>query len=309
MADYKGGRPPYEGLPTPLQRWVERELGSSVASSSTQSGGFSPGVAARVVTSSGMRAFIKAIATERHGPTARLHRREVEAMSAIPRSPYVPGLYATYDDGNWVALLLEDIDGRHPAAWVESDLRRVAAAVTSLSSAFTPSPWREAEPLQQTRRVRTRWWARADVEGLPDWVCKHRAELIALDQRTPSIVEGHTLCHRDLQAENIFITKAGHVRFIDWAWACKAPVWADTMQLACNVASIRSPRELDTLITTSPHTAPVDPSILTAYLVNLAGSAYAKAQQSGSDTIPALQAFRRARVDVLLGWIRHRLGW
>jgi hypothetical protein len=59
-------------------------------------------------------AFVKAIATSRHASTADLHRYEGQALLAIPSGPALPRVYATYDDGDWVGLLLEDIEGGHP---------------------------------------------------------------------------------------------------------------------------------------------------------------------------------------------------
>jgi hypothetical protein len=47
------GRPGYEQVPPQLREWVKRELGSPVASATSQPGGFSPGVAARLVTVDG----------------------------------------------------------------------------------------------------------------------------------------------------------------------------------------------------------------------------------------------------------------
>jgi hypothetical protein len=124
------GRPGYEQVPRQPRKWVEGELGSPVASATSQPGGFSPGVAARLVTVDGTRAFVKAIATSRHAATAALHRYESLAMLAIPPGPALPRLYATYDDGDWVGLLLQDIEGRHPLPWTLTDARRVTMAMS-----------------------------------------------------------------------------------------------------------------------------------------------------------------------------------
>jgi hypothetical protein len=180
------GRPGYEQAPRQLQAWVERELGSRVASATSQPGGFSPGLAARLVTADGTRAFVKAIATSRHAATAALHRYESQAMLAIPSGPALPRLYATYDDGDWVGLLLEDIEVRHPVPWTLADARRVATAINQRVSAFTASPWPEAQRLEDAPRVRTSWWAQAAEDRLPSWVRAHRRRLIALEENPRS---------------------------------------------------------------------------------------------------------------------------
>jgi hypothetical protein len=129
---------------------------------------------------------VKAIATSRHAATAALHRYESQAMLAIPSGPALPRLYATYDDGDWVGLLLEDIEVRHPVPWTLADARRVATAINQRVSAFTASPWPEAQRLEDAPRVRTSWWAQAAEDRLPSWVRAHRRRLIALEENPRS---------------------------------------------------------------------------------------------------------------------------
>jgi Phosphotransferase enzyme family len=303
------GRPGYEQVPQRLREWVDRELGSPVASAASQPGGFSPGVAARLVTADGARAFVKAIATSRHAATAALHRYESQAMLAIPAGPALPRLYATYDDGDWVGLLLEDIEGRHPVPWTLADVHRVTTVIDQRVRAFTPSPWPEAERLEDAPRMRTSWWTQATEDLLPSWVRAHRRKLIALEDRVPVAVRGQTLCHRDVLAENILLTPADGVVFVDWAWACQGAAWIDTMNLICGVAMDRTGIDVDALISASPRTRETEPETLTAYLANTAGSAYVKAQRSGPQNIPALQAFRQRRATALLEWLQRRTGW
>lgn len=230
-------------------------------------------------------------------------------MLAIPPSRALPRLYATYDDGDWVGLLLEDIEGRHPVPWTLADADRVTAAISRRVSAFTPSPWPEAPRLEDALRIRTSWWTQATDDLLPDWARAHRRQLIALEKQVPAAVRGQTLCHRDVIAENILLTPAGGVVFVDWAWASQGAAWIDTMNLICGVAMDRTGMDLDAFISASPHTREIEPEILTAYLANSAGSAYVKAQQSGPQSIPALQAWRQHRATTLLDWLRRRTGW
>jgi hypothetical protein len=127
-------------------------------------------------------------------------------MVAIPAGPALPRLYATYDDGDWVGLLLEDIEGRHPVPWTLADVHRVIGAISLRVSEFTPNPWPEAQRLEDAPRMRTSWWTQAADELLPSWVRRHRRQLIALEERVPVSLHGHTLCHRDVLAENILLT-------------------------------------------------------------------------------------------------------
>src|SRR6185437_5917666 len=93
---------------------VEGIVGGPVVAAQTQRGGFSPGTADRVRTADGRRAFVKAVSPAQNEFSAVLHRREAVVTAALPGYAPTPRLLGCYDDGDWVALVLEDIDGRHP---------------------------------------------------------------------------------------------------------------------------------------------------------------------------------------------------
>jgi hypothetical protein len=52
------GRMPWDDVPAEVQSAVAEILGSPVVSAQSQTGGFSPGSADRVVTADGLRAFV-----------------------------------------------------------------------------------------------------------------------------------------------------------------------------------------------------------------------------------------------------------
>ena len=74
----------------------------------------SPGCATRLVGADGSRAFVKAVGSELNPKTPELFRREVTALTLIGSHELWADLLASYDDGDWVAILLEDVEGAHP---------------------------------------------------------------------------------------------------------------------------------------------------------------------------------------------------
>jgi len=47
----------------------------------------------------------------------------------------------SYDEGGWVAMIFEYVDGRPPAQpWKGDELDRVSDALVALSATLTPSP-------------------------------------------------------------------------------------------------------------------------------------------------------------------------
>ena len=101
-------------MPEHVRDWVADELGSPVVEADDQVGGMSPGCATRLVGEDGTRAFVKAVGTELNPKTPELFRREVTALTLIGSHELWADLRASYDDGDWVAILLEDVEGTHP---------------------------------------------------------------------------------------------------------------------------------------------------------------------------------------------------
>ena len=139
----RGARLDWADMPRRVRSEIEQWLGGVVVGAVTQPTGFSPGVAARLTTDDGRRVFIKAVGPEPNAESPRIHRREIRIATALPRAAPVPQLLRSYDEGEggWVALVFEDVDGRHPMQpWRIDELDRVVAAMEELSMMLTPSP-------------------------------------------------------------------------------------------------------------------------------------------------------------------------
>ena len=296
MAHAAGVRLPYEELPAQVRSWVERTLGSVVVSAKTQQGGFSPGTAARLVTASGGRAFLKAVGTSLNPKTPELFRLEITAMQGIGRLAAAPELYAVYDDGDWVGMLFEDIDGRLPAhPWVQEDADRVLDALAELTDVLDPSPWPDAPVIAvRSHDFLSRWEnVLADDLAVPSWVdVEAFAELARAGIR--ALAEGKALAHYDLRADNIILTD-DRVVFIDWAHPGLAPRWADTVILH---ADMRGSVTLPPL--------PEDLAI-TGFIAAIAGGLWWGSAQPAPPGIPTMRAWQREHALIHLDWVRERL--
>lgn len=63
-------------------------------------------------------------------------------LNALPTHPNLPSLLTTYDDGDWVALLLEDIDAPLvELPWRQGQFDRVSQALVKVHEVSTPNPW------------------------------------------------------------------------------------------------------------------------------------------------------------------------
>ncbi len=82
--------PPAEGIrvswgavPESVRAGIGRICGAPVVRASSQPGGFSPGVAARLLCADGTRWFVKAVSAEANPVTPAMHRREAQILRAL----------------------------------------------------------------------------------------------------------------------------------------------------------------------------------------------------------------------------------
>jgi hypothetical protein len=307
-----GVRIDYADVPAGVRRWVERELGSSVTAAVTQSGGFSPGAAARLTTASGRRAFVKAVGPELNDRTPVLFRMERIAMESLPPSSHAPRLLAAYDDGAWVALLLEDVEGRMPGEpWSAGDATLVFDALAEMSQQLQPSPWPGAPRAElKLAGFLSRWplIGEAPPDDLNPWAHRHLDALVDLGERSLTAIVGSGLAHWDVRADNVLITSDDRVVFVDWAHACLAAAWVDPVIAACDL--VDNPHvDVEELLSRIPAVAAADPDYVTALIAAITGGLTWNAAQPEPPGLPTIRAWQREEAAALLGWLRRRTGW
>jgi hypothetical protein len=306
-----GPRLAYESLPERVRDWVEASLGGPVVTARTQTGGFSPGVAARVRTDAGATGFVKAVGTALNPDTPDFLRAEITVLDALPNSPLRPGLLATYDDGDWVVLLLEEIDGHCPTLpWRSDDLRRVQTALEQLAATHTPNPWTDAQPVRDRLAAMFANWeylAREAPDAIPEWAARRVDALIDLSAlATAAVAGGDTLVHLDVRSDNILITDE-RVVFVDWNWCGTGPAWVDTVCLALEVRTAGG--DADALLEASPLTRRVESVIVTGMIAGLTGMFERRGREPAPPGLPRLRTFQAAYADALGAWTRERMGW
>ncbi|HET7309790.1 MAG TPA: phosphotransferase [Mycobacteriales bacterium] len=308
----EGVRVPYDDLPPHVHEWVDGTLGSPVTRSETQPGGFSPGVAARVVCADGTRAFVKAVAESANPHSPDMHRREARITAALPAAAPAPKLVASYDDHGWVALLLEDIDGRHPhLPWRDDELRRVVAAVDELFDDLTPCPLPDAPAVDASWRDEFSGWRDAAVDGVPagldDWCGRHLDRLAELESRWVEAASGETLLHLDLRADNMLVSD-DRVWLVDWPWAARGAPAFDLTAFAPSVAMQGGPQPPE-LLAMSRYGSRIDPEALTVLVATITGYFLTRGLRPPDPGLPTVRAFQAAQGTVALRWLRTLVDW
>jgi hypothetical protein len=302
-------RPPYDALPEAVRAWLDDELGSPVVTWSSESRGFSPGVAARVGCANGTRAFVKAVSAEANPVTPDLHRTEARVTAALPPELGSPRLRASYDDGTWVALLLDEVDGRPPSVpWTSDELAaalrmldRLAevAALPGLPSAFEVlgeefTGWRSlaAEP----------------PADLATWQLEHLDELVRYEERWPAAAAGDRLLHLDARGDNMLITPVGEAVLVDWPWAASGNPVLDVIGFIPS-ALISGADDPEAVLHATKAGRSADPEQVTALVVALGGLMEEACRRPPPPGIDTVRAFQKAQAEAAGPWLRERTGW
>ena len=308
----EGRRLDWSLLPDHVHDAIDELLAAPVVDAQSQLGGFSPGVAARVTTARGDRVFVKAVSTKQNPESPSLHRREAKIAAALPRTAPVPELLWTFDDGDWIVLGFEDLDGSTPALpWKPDELDRVLAAVSELAVAMTPSPL-AVEPASQFTAAMFTGWRSLERAGdgrphvHPTWT-EHLDELVDLELVAADATDGDALLHLDLRADNIILTSDG-VYFVDWPWAAVGAPWIDLAAMLPSVVMQGGP-DAESIWRRHPVAQGVEDDDVDAFIAGLAGFFTHASLEPPAPGLPTLRPFQAAQAQTAYAWLADRRGW
>lgn len=309
------GRLPWHELPRSVRAGVEDVLGGRVTVATSQRGGFSDGLAARVELADGRRAFVKAVDVGAAPGVAAFHRREVVVNAALPGGAPVPRLLGSYDGQGWVGLVFEDVEGALPVQpWREEELGRVLDALTDLAERLTPAPRLNCPDVS----ARLGGWGRladsprslAKLARVAPGAAGGLDGHLALEARLPEVMVGETLTHGDLYPFNVLLTEE-RVVVVDWPHAWVGPAYADVVMLLGSVSL--GGADPEPYAARHPLLRGVDPAAVDVLISAQAGFLLAAAcsmDSSDPGTDPKLERMMTALGLASLRWLSLRgRGW
>lgn len=311
-----GQRLGWEQLPDHIRESIETWLGEPVARAQSMSGGFSPGLAARLETESGRRVFAKAVCRVPNAEAPKLHRRELRVSARLPKNAPTPRLLWSLDEhegDGWVVLVFDEVVGSPPAQpWDASELDQVIAALNELTADLTPSPIPAPEigGIESWDVLFQDHWSCFEGDELPapdPWITRNIDKLVQAERHINAVVSGDTLLHLDLRGDNMLLTEDGVV-IVDWPHARVGAPWIDAVFFAPSVA-MEGGLEPEALIARLDATRNANPEHVTLGIIGVAGFFTHHGALPPVPGLPGLREFQEAQGAVARRWIAERTGW
>lgn len=306
-----GNRLRWEDLPAEVQEAVEVAAGAPVRAATSRPEGFSPGMASVLRLADGRSVFVKAVSAARNPDSPGMHRREAEILAALPDRVPAPRLLWSYDDGDWVALMTEAVDGVPPAQpWRPEQLDVFLRVAAQLVQVLTPTPVRARSVAERFADTFTGWRRMAagpggDADRLDPWARARLDRLAAIEQDWAGGAGGTCLLHADLRADNVLLTRDGAV-VVDWPHACVGAGWMDLLFALPSIA-MHGGGDPQQIWDRYPPGRAADPYAVTAVLAAAAGFFLRQGLQPPPPNLPTLRAFQLAQGEVAIDWLRRRL--
>lgn len=298
-------------VPRHVQAGIEHILGAPVEESTGQRGGFSPGTAERVRTASGRRAFVKAVHPSLNAASPAIHRREAAIAAELPRSLPVPALLGTFDDGDWIALVLTDVDGHHPQVpWLSRELELVLDALLELSLAPVPEALSFLPALEIELATDFGGWGRLRVDPPHDavpWVLENLGQLEALAASGLRALAGNSLVHLDVRSDNILLTADGTAVLVDWPWASRGCGWFDALTVLVNVRTFDPAFDVDSVLGSHRVFAGASDHDINGVLAGLGAYFLDVARTPSPPGLTTVRRFQQQQGEAVVGWLRQRL--
>jgi hypothetical protein len=300
-------------MPEPIHRWVDDLLGSQITEVHEQVGGMSPGCATRLVCEDGQRVFVKAVGTPLNPLTPDLFRREITALDLIGDHELWAGIVASWDDGDWVAIVLEDVEGRHPDLADDATMDLLLAETERLGEVLrnrAPDPPAPSVGGIGDLREGFRLWADAvgRIEEIPDSLLPAWVRRLApgWESRVRALADCDVqLVHWDIRNDNLLQRPTGGLVFLDWGAAALGPAWVDP--LLARLERVES-TWFDASLASSPAVRAAGDEAVDAWLVGFGVFLAWRAHTVVDVNLPTLQAFRLQESGRMLRAAARRLG-
>lgn len=295
----------WDDVPTHIKGEIESLAGAPVVGVEHRDGGYSPCLAAALRLANGDAVFVKAVSVSHNPDSPGFVRQEIRVLEEMPASVPSTHLRGSYDDGGWVVLMVEFIDGSLPTIpWSPEELGRALDAVRALGDTEAPAFLPAASEF--LGGLFDRWQQLVATDAVPPEWRSRIDELVDLEQHALTVIDGDRLVHNDIRHDNMLVTPSGEVRIIDWPYACRGVPWLDlvlwlpALQLEGGGAPEHVLGALDAQRRPPQHEMCAVVAACTGYFVH-------SGQLQDPPGLPTVRAFQRAQAETAGAWLEALL--
>lgn len=307
----QGVRSSWASMPEQVRRAVDDIAGAAVVTATNLPGGFSPGPAARCSLTDGRTVFVKAAGLTLNSLSPGMHRREADVLRSMGPGVPAPELIGVFDDGDWVALVIEWIDGRMPTGPLDRfDVDRLLDIVERLARIEAGDHFEACADVHPGLWGHWRRLADDPPAGLDAWSLRHVDALADLEAGVAEAIRGDRLVHLDLRSDNVIFADAGspHDVIVDWPGASVGAAWVDLVCLLPSLELDGGPAAQDAF-ERHPIGRDADPEAVSILIAALAGYFTRVSLRPSPSGLPTLRGFQAAQGAIARRWLAQRQGW
>ena len=300
-----GHRLQWPELPEALRAEIEGALGSAVVEAVGQRGGYGPSLAARCGLADGRRVFIKAVSPAQNPDTPEMMRREAHIATCLPADAPAPALLHTFDDGEWIALVFEEVAGELPRSpWIPDELDAVLDATRRLGELAPTGPLRTVA--EHYGAMFTGWRLLAAEDGdtpMDPWCRAHLDELAAVEARWEQV----TVATDSSTATSAATTSCSRRNAVSCSSTGRARAPAPTGSRCwrcCRRSSSKAAARPRRCSRASASTISSRRTML-PLVAALAGYFVERGRLPDPPGLPTVRAFQRAQGEVTIAWLRR----
>ncbi|MFZ3475916.1 phosphotransferase [Streptomyces sp. 4.24] len=306
-------RPEWDAVPEQVRTYIEDRLGCTVAEADMCGGGFTPGLAARILLADGSRVFVKGLPHDH--PLAYVYRQEVRITSALPKAAPGPTvLWSAAPDHahGWSLLCLEDLpDGNPDLSPGSADLSAVVESLLRMQECLTPSPIPEAPQFPDVHGAYLCGWAQL-AENLPadldPWARRNLGRLAGIEKGWLDAARGSTLTHGDLRPDNM-VLRRGEAVVVDWSYLSQAADWCDGASLVPHlILAGHDPASAEAVVEPLMGSVP-DFDVVTSFAAAFGGFWERSSRNPAPENVPFLRGYQARAAEAARAWIAYRTGW
>ena len=255
--------------------------------------------------------FIKAAGNVLDPDAPAMHRREGQTLRAFSAEVPAPRLIGVADDGDWVVLVTEWVDGRMPVATERGDVERLLALLDRIADDSSGSEDDLLDTFANTHPGVYGHWqllAGEPLPGLDAWTLRHVERLAELDALTPEVTAGGSLVHADVRTDNVLLSAdgpAGDV-LVDWPGASRGAPWIDLVGSLPALHLDGGPPPGDVFAGAALGRA-ADAIAVDALVASMAGYFTRTSLLPAPPGLPTVRAFQAAQGAIARAWAAERL--